>query len=131
MFVDRRISRSSVYQGALAQSLKSPAEPVYAVVLLDRFGRLLGASTATGLPGEVEVPFGVDPRDRDLRSDIAVDHSYMGGRRFALASATWVIVKSKRVRVGIYMEPGERNIVPDQVDPDLGAISAILSTQVA
>jgi hypothetical protein len=131
MFVDRRIGRSSAYQGAVAPSLKSPAEPVYGVVLLDRFGRLLGASTSAHLPGEVEVPFGVDIRSRDLSSDIAVDQSYMGGRRFALASAAWVVVKSKRVRVGIYLEPGDRHTVPDPVELDLGAISAILSVQMA
>jgi hypothetical protein len=67
----------------------------------------------------------------DLSSDISVDHGYIGGRRFALASAAWLNVRSKRVRVGIYEEQGGRSIIQDLVERDLGAISAIPSTQMA
>jgi hypothetical protein len=39
-------------------------------------------------------------------------------------------VKSKRVRVGIYMETGDSHVSADRLDPDLGSIAAILSAQV-
>jgi hypothetical protein len=129
--VDRRAGRSKVYQGALGSPLTCPVEPLYGVALLDRHGGLLGAGATASLPGEVEVPPGVDLRARDVRCYLGEDRGHLGGRRFPLVSATWVSVKSKRVRIGIYMESGERHITPDQLDPDLGAIAAILSAQVA
>jgi hypothetical protein len=90
---------------------------------------MVGASTAGNLPGEVEMPPGVDLRKQDLRSFIG--GRFLGGRRFPLVSATWVHVKSRRVRVGIYMEAGDRHVSPELVEPDLGSIAAILSAQVA
>jgi hypothetical protein len=110
-------------------AVRRAAEPVYGVVLLDRRGCLLGASTAGNLPGEVEMPPGVDLRKQDLRS--YVGGRFLGGRRFPLVSAAWVTVKGMRVRVGLYMESGERHIAPDLLEPDFGAIAAILGTQVA
>ena len=130
-FVQRAAGRSLVYQGALAPSFKPPAEPVYGVVLLDGRGCLVGAGAAASLPGEVEMPSGVDLRTQDLRGYLSEERRYLGGRRFPLVSATWVSVKSRRVRVGIYMESGQRHISPDLLEPDLGAISAILSGQMA
>ncbi len=105
-------------------------EPVFGVALVDRHGNLLGAGTANGLAGEVEVPLGTDLRKEDLRSyfDGCLDGA--GGRRFPLVSATWVQVKSKRVRVGIYMETGECLVSPERLDLDVGRIAAILSSQV-
>jgi hypothetical protein len=119
-----------VYQGVLSPSAKSLGEPVYGVVLLDRHGGLLGASTATSLPGEVAMPLGVNLRTHDLRSYLGEDRGFLRPRRFPLVSATWVQVKSKRVRVGIYMESGDAHVSADGLDPDLGSIAAILSAQV-
>ncbi len=130
-FADRHSDRSPVYQGVLSPAVKRPAEPLYGVVLLDRRGCIVGASTAGDLPGEVEMPPGVDLRKQDLRKYMGEGRRFLGGRRFPLISATWVHVKSRRVRVGIYMESGERHVSPDLVEPDLGSIAAILSTQVA
>jgi len=100
------------------------------MALVDRQGNLLGAGTATGLAGEVEVPLGMDLRKEDLRSYFAGGLEGARGRRFPLVSATWVQVKSKRVRVGIYMEAGEWLVSPERLDLDLGRIAAILSSQV-
>jgi hypothetical protein len=104
---------------------------VYAVVLLDRHGSLLGACTAGSLPGEVEMPSGVDLRKQDLRCYLSDDRGYAGGKRFPLVSAAWVQVKSKRVRVGIYVEPGVRRATSELLEPDFGSVAAILSTQMA
>jgi hypothetical protein len=128
--LDRRIEHSPVYQGVLPPCKKGPAEPVYGVVLLDRQGGLLGASTAGSLPGEVAMPVGVNLRTHDLRSYLCEDRGFLRPRRFPLVSATWVQVKSKRVRVGIYMETGDAHVSADRLDPDLGSIAAILSAQV-
>jgi hypothetical protein len=128
--LDRRIGRSPVYQGALPPTVKRPAEPDYGVVLLDRQGSLLGASTAASLPGEVAMPLGVNLRTHDLRSYFGEDRGFLRPRRFPLVSATWVQVKGKRVRVGIYMESGGPYVNSDLLEPDLGSIAAILSAQV-
>jgi hypothetical protein len=88
--LDMRIGQSPVYQGVLPPSAKGPAEPVYGVVLLDRQGGLLGASTATSLPGEVAMPLGVNLRTHDLRSYLGEDRGFLRPRRFPLVSATWV-----------------------------------------
>lgn len=129
-FAERRVGRSPVYQGALAHSHGTPAEPTYGIVLLDEQGNLLGASTAGSLPGEVEMPLGVNLRTHDLRAYLGQDRGFVRPRRFPLVSATWVQVKSRRVRVGIYMECGERQADPERIEPDLGPITAILSAQV-
>jgi hypothetical protein len=128
--LDRRIGHSPVYQGVLSPSAKSLAEPVYGVVLLDRYGGLLGASTAISLPGEVAMPLGVNLRTHDLRSYLGEDRGFLRPRRFPLVSAAWVQVKGKRVRVGIYMESGDAHVSAERLDPDLGSIAAILSAQV-
>ena len=128
--LDMGIEHSPVYQGVLPPPARGPAEPVYGVALLDCHGGLLGASTATSLPGEVEMPLGVNLRTHDLRSYLAEDRGFLRPRRFPLVSATWVQVKSKRVRVGIYMESGDSHVSADRLDPDLGSIAAILSAQV-
>ena len=128
--LDTRIGHSPVYQGVLPPTVNGSAEPVYGVVLLDRHGSLLGASTATSLPGEVAVPLGLNLRTHDLRSYLDEDRGFLRPRRFPLVSATWVQVKSKRVRVGIYMESGGLHVSSDVLEPDLGSIVAILSAQV-
>ena len=128
---NRRIGHSPVYQGALPPTVNCPAEPVYGVVLLDRQGSLLGASTAVSLPGEVAMPLGVNLRTHDLRSYLGEDRGFLRPRRFPLVSATWVQVKSNRVRVGIYMESGGPRANSDMLEPDLGSVAAILSAQVA
>lgn len=104
-------------------------DPVYGVALVDCHGNLLGAGTAGDLAGEVEVPPGVDLRKEDLTPYFRGGPDGAGGRRFPLVSATWVQVKSRRVRVGIYMEPGEWLVNPERLDVDPGRIAAILSTQ--
>ena len=106
------------------------SEPVFGVALVDRRGNLLGAGTAGALAGEVEVPPNTDLRREDLRSYFSGDRGGTGGRRFPLVSATWVQVKSRRVRVGVYMELGEPLVNPDRLELDLGRIAAILSNQV-
>jgi hypothetical protein len=111
-------------------STRHSSETPFGVALIDRQGNLLGAGTAGGLAGEVAVPVGVDLRREDLRSYIQEDLDGDGGRRFPLVSATWVQVKSRQVRVGIYMETGERLVNPERLDLDLGRIAAILSGQV-
>lgn len=128
--LERRIGQSPVYQGPLRLPVKAPAEPVYGVVLLDRQGGLLGASTAVGLPGEVAMPPGVNLRTHDLRSYLGEDRGFLRPRRFVLMSATWVQVKSERVRVGIYVEAGGPHVSSDVLEPDLGSIAAILSAQI-
>jgi hypothetical protein len=129
--VDRQAGRSPVFQGVLDQSRKRSAEPLYGVVLLDRLGSLLGASTAAGLPGEVAMPLGLNLRTHDLRSYLGEDRGFHRPRRFPLVSAAWVQVKGKRVRLGIYMEAGGPQVSSDRIDPDLGSIAAILSSQMA
>jgi hypothetical protein len=129
--LNSRIGPSPVHQGVLPPPVKSSTEPVYGVVLLDRHGCLLGASTATSLPGEVAMPPGLNLRTHDLRSYLDEDRGFMRPRRFPLVSATWVQVKSKRVRVGIYMEAGGPHASSDVIEPDQGSIVAILSAQVS
>jgi hypothetical protein len=107
-----------------------PTETVFGMALVDRNGNLLGAGAASGLAGEVEVPLGVDLRRADLSRYFDGDLDGARGRRFPLVSATWVQVKSKRVRVGIYMERGDRPVNPERLDLDLGRIAAILGNQV-
>lgn len=128
--VHREVRRSPVYQGLSARALKHPAEPAYAVALLDRQGNLLGACTARSLPGEVEMPLGVNLRTHDLRSYLGEDRGFFRPRLFPLVSASWIQVESRQVRVGIYMESGGRRVNGDGLDPDLGSIAAILSTQI-
>ena len=106
----------------------SHGEP-FGVALVDCQGNLLGVGKAGDLAGEVGVPPGVDPRKDDLSSYLGLDLCGAGGRRFPLVSATWVEVTSRRVRVGIYMETGERLVSPERLDLDVGRIAAILSSQ--
>lgn len=128
-FVDRRMGRSPVYQGVLELSHRWSRDPEYGVVLLDRGGDLLGACHAAELPGEVTMPLGLNLRTHDLRSYLGEDRGFHRPRRFPLVSATWVHVKGRRVRIGIYMEQGGPTVSPDLVEPDLGSIAAILSGQ--
>jgi hypothetical protein len=127
----REARRSPVYQGLSARAAGRPADPTYAVALLDRQGNLLGACTAKNLPGEVEMPLGVNLRTHDLRAYLAEDRGFFRPRLFPLVSASWILVDSKQVRVGIYMESGDRRVSADGLEPDLGSIAAILSTQLA
>ncbi len=116
-----------------APRLRCPRPAVqaaFAVALVDRHGNLLGASASSGLPGEVEVPAGTNLRDRDLRSCFGEERPTGRGRSFPLVSATWVQVKSTRVRVGIYMERGDPCVNPERLDLDLGAVAAIIGSQV-
>jgi len=119
-FVQRAAGRSLVYQGALAPSFKPPAEPVYGVVLLDGRGCLVGAGAAASLPGEVEMPPGVDLRTQDLRGYLSEERRYLGGRRFPLVSATWVSVKSRRVRWGSTWSPASATSAPTCWSPTWG-----------
>jgi hypothetical protein len=75
------------------------------------------------------VPPDIDLRREDLSSYLDGGLDGAGGRRFPLVSATWVQVRSKRVRVGIYMESGDWLVNPERVELDLGRVAAILSTQ--
>jgi hypothetical protein len=127
--VERRVGRSPVYQGVLEQSQRWISETVYGVALLDRRGCLLGASTASGLPGEVAMPLGVNLRTHDLRSYLDEDRGFNRPRRFPLVSAAWVNVKGNRLRIGLYVESGGSGVNPDLLEPDFGAIAAILSRQ--
>ena len=132
--MDGRVVKTHVVQPSSSRSAsgwtRRATEPVFGVALVDRQGNLLGAGTASGLAGEVEVPHGIDLRKEDLRSCLDGDLGGARGRRFPLVSATWVQVKSKRVRVGIYMETGECLVSPERLDLDLGRVAAILSNQV-
>jgi hypothetical protein len=130
-FAEMQAGRSPVFQGVLEPSRKWAAEPLYGVVLLDRLGGLLGASTAAGLPGEVAMPLGLNLRTHDLRSYLGEDRGFHRPRRFPLVSATWLQVKGKRVRLGIYMEAGGPQVSSDLIDSDLGSVTAILSSQLA
>jgi hypothetical protein len=127
--VDRREGRSTAYQGVAAPPRRLGSEPAYGVVLLDRRGCLLGASTAGSLPGEVAMPLGLNLRTHDLRSYLDEDRGFHRPRRFPLVSATWLQVKGRRLRIGLYMETGGPHPSPDLLEPDLGAIAAILSGQ--
>jgi hypothetical protein len=129
--VRREVRRPPVCQGLPARAINHPPEPAYAVALLDRQGNLLGACTAKSLPGEVEMPLGVNLRTHDLRSYLGEDRGFFRPRSFPLVSASWIQVESRRVRVGIYMESGGRRTNGDVFEPDLGSIAAILSTQLS
>jgi hypothetical protein len=59
------------------------------------------------------------------------DRGFLRPRRFPLVSATWVQVKGRRVRVGIYLESGGPHVCTDVIEPYLGSITAILSGQLA
>jgi len=128
--MDRQVVDAQVVQAPASRLARRTTEPAFGVALVDRRGNLLGASTASGLPGEVEVPLGMNLREEDLRSYCGGGRCDARGRSFPLVSATWVQVKSQRVRVGIYMEKGEWLVSPERLDPDLVAIAAILSGQV-
>jgi hypothetical protein len=123
------VRRSPVFQGLSARPAPHRSEPTYAVALIDRQGNLLGACTAKNLPGEVEMPLGVNLRTHDLRSYLGEDRGFFRPRLFPLVSASWIQVESKRVRVGIYQESGDRRANGDGLEPDLGSIAAILSNQ--
>jgi hypothetical protein len=127
--VDTRVGRSTVYQGVGEPPRRLGPEPAYGVALLDRRGCLLGASTASSLPGEVAMPVGLNLRTHDLRSYLDEDRGFHRPRRFPLVSAIWVQVKGKRMRIGLYVESGGAQPSPDLLEPDLGAIAAILSGQ--
>jgi hypothetical protein len=77
------------------------------------------------------MPLGLNLRTHDLRSYLGEDRGFHRPRHFPLVSATWVQVKGRRVRVGIYVESGGLPMSADIVDPDLGSIAAILSGQLA
>lgn len=125
-----RVAKAPVVEAPASRRARLTAEPVFGVALVDRHGNLLGAGTASGLAGEVEVPLGMDLRKEDLRSYFDGGLGGARGRRFPLVSATWVQVKSKRVRVGIYMEMGDSRVNPERLDLDLGRVAAILSSQI-
>ncbi|MFH0917047.1 MAG: hypothetical protein V1912_11475 [bacterium] len=128
--MNRQVVKAHVVQGPASRWAGRTAEPTFGVALVDRQGNLLGASTVSALPGEVEVPLGMNLREEDLRPYSSGGRGAPRGRRFPLVSATWVQVKSKQVRVGIYMEKGEWLVSPERLDLDLAAIGAILSSQV-
>jgi hypothetical protein len=127
--VHSRVVPPEVAHGALQRSPLAAVQPAYGAVLLDRKGNLLGASVASGLSGEVEVPLGMNLRRHDLRCYFAVDRPPCSGRRFSLVSATWIQVRGRRVRVGIYMEAGESSVSCEGLELDAGPIVAILSNQ--
>lgn len=130
--VRSRVVPLQVVHGGLRRPAKLATQPIYGIALLDRHGNLLGASTAPDLPGEVEMPPGVDLRTQDLRRYLAGEGvPLFHGRRFSLVSAAWVQVRTKRVRVGVYMEQGGTAVSPEGIEPDTGSIAAILSSQVA
>jgi len=128
--VHSRVVPLPVVPGMPACRPKPSAQPTYGVVLLDRLGNLLGASRAPDMPGEVGMPPGIDLRTQDLRRYLAQSGVSSAGRRFSLVSATWLHVRGKRVRVGIYVESGGRAISPERLEPDTGSVVAILSDQV-
>jgi hypothetical protein len=128
--IGRRVGRSAVHQGPAGLARSAGSEPAFGVVLLDRGGCLLGASTAGSLPGEVAMPLGLNLRTHDLRSYLDEDRGFHRPRRFPLVSATWVQVKGRRLRIGLYMEAGGGHPSADLLEPDLGAIAAILGGQV-
>lgn len=129
--VRSRVVPLQVVHGGLRRPAKPVTQPTYGIALLDRHGNLLGASAASDLPGEVEMPLGVDLRTQDLRRYLAGGGSSAHGRRFSLVSAAWVQVRAKRVRVGMYMEQGGAAVSPERLETDTGSIAAILSSQVA
>jgi hypothetical protein len=112
-----------------ARCAKPPADVNFGVALLDSRGNLLGASASSGLPGEVEVPSGTNLREQDLRSYFVGGRPAGRGRCFPLVSATWVQVRGRRVRVGIYMEKGDPAVSLDRLDLDLGAVAALIGSQ--
>jgi hypothetical protein len=123
------VSSSGSASESVISSGRRLSEPVFGAALIDQRGNLLGAGIASNLAGEVEVPPGIDLRREDLSSYLDGGLGSAGGRRFPLVSATWVQVRSKRVRVGIYMESGDWLVNPERVELDLGRVAAILSTQ--
>ena len=112
-----------------ARSSRVSVDAAFGVALVDRLGNLLGASTSAGLPGEVAVPPGTNLREHDLRPYCETASCSAGARSFPLVSATWVQVKSRKVRVGIYMEKGDPCVSAESLDLDLGAVAALLSAQ--
>jgi len=108
------------------------ADPVFAVTLFDCRGNLLGGSVVASLPGDVEVPRGINLRVEDLRPYFDDSRRQLRGRLFSLISAIWLGVRGERVRVGIYMERGPGRISFDvlDLDRDLPAMAAILESQV-
>lgn len=129
--VRSRVVPLQVAHGGLHRPAKLVTQPAYGIALLDRQGNLLGASAASDLPGEVGMPLGVDLRTQDLRRYLAGGRPLVRGRRFSLVSAAWVQVRTKRVRVGMYMEQGGATVSSERLEPDTGSIVAILSSQVA
>jgi len=128
--MNTQVAETNVTSVPAPHRARRTAEPAYGIALVDRQGNLLGAGTVCDLPGEVEVPLGINLREKDLRSYFGGGRDVGRGRRFPLASATWVQVRSTRVRVGIYMEAGDWVISPERLDLDLTAVAAILSSQI-
>ena len=103
----------------------------FAVALLDGGENLLGASMTPGLPGKIDLPASLNLREADLRPYLAGDVKGGGGRRrFALVSATWVMVKGRQVRLGVYVEGAEEARRWERLDLDLSAVLAILKAQI-
>jgi hypothetical protein len=128
--MNRQVADAQVVQAPASRLARRASEPAFGIALVDRQGNLLGASTARGLPGEVEVPLGMNLRREDLRSYVGGGRCDARGRSFPLVSATWVQVKGKQVRLGIYMEKGDWLVSPERLDLDIVAVAAILSGQV-
>jgi hypothetical protein len=105
------------------------ADPVFAVILFDCQGNLLGGSTVASLPGHIEVPRGINLRVQDLHPYLDGSPGDWRGRAFSLVSATWLRVKGERVRVGMYMENGPGQTSLDSLQLDLAAMAAILESQ--
>ena len=103
---------------------------VFAVALLDRDENLLGASLAQGLPGEIALPTDIRLRDSDLRPYLAGGLGGVGRRTFSLVSATWLGVRGRQVRLGVYVEGAEEAPRWEQLNLDLSAVTAILETQI-
>jgi hypothetical protein len=121
--------KTHVLQGPFSRPVSPIAEPVFAAALVDRHGNLLGAGPASRLQGEVEVPPGLNLRKEDLRYFFDGGAAGARARRFPLVSATWLQVKGKRVRLGVYMELGDAIVTAEGLDLDVASITAILSGQ--
>jgi hypothetical protein len=103
---------------------------MFAVALLDRRANLLGASMASALPGEIELPAGINLREADLRPYLKAHLRGPQGRTFPLVSATWLRVKGRPIRLGVYGEEAKESARWEQLDLDLSAITAILEAQI-
>ncbi len=102
---------------------------MFAAALYDSGDSFLGANLMKDLPGELGLPEDVRFRDADLHTYLTLEVDETKHRRFPLVSATWIRVRGRRVRLGVYVENVERAQSWEALHLELSAVNAVLEAQ--